>query len=77
LPESRTIHDDYNSGLWDRAIGAGLRQQADPEALRRAERSYQNCVRYEAGSLRLCLLSHHRQMMTQENKDFWEDTGGY
>jgi len=77
LPESRTIHDDYNTGLWDRAIGADLRQQANPEALRRAERSYRSCVKFEEGSLRLCLLSHHRQMMTQENRDFWEDTGGY
>lgn len=77
LPESRTIHDDHNSGLWERTIGAGLRQQTDPEALRRTERSYQNCVKYEEGSLRLCLLSHHRHVMTQENKVFWEDTGGY
>src|SRR5262245_12985636 len=76
LPEQRTIHDRYD-GLWERAIGGGLTQQVDPEALRQAEHSYQTCMAVDTGGLRQCLLSQHRQLMTEENRTFWEDTGGY
>ncbi|MFM9844198.1 MAG: hypothetical protein ACKVOI_14630 [Dongiaceae bacterium] len=76
LPESRTIHDDY-LGAWDRVVTESVRQRTDPEVLERAEDSFRACARYYGGSLRQCLLSRHQQMMIPENREFWEDTGGY
>lgn len=76
LPESRTIHDNYD-GLWDQTIGNGSRQQSNPAALRQAERAYQTCVESDFNSLRQCLLSQHRQMLVPENRKFWDDSAGY
>ncbi|HEY7688070.1 MAG TPA: twin-arginine translocation signal domain-containing protein [Dongiaceae bacterium] len=76
LPERRTIHDSFD-GLWDRAIGEGLLQESMPEALRNAQQSYRNCVAYEPGSLRQCLLAEHRQLMIPENRAYWDESAGY
>jgi hypothetical protein len=76
LPETRTIRDDYLT-VWDRVVTEPVRAKSDPEVLQRAGESFRACAQYYAGSLRQCLLSHHQNMMIPENRDFWEDTGGY
>jgi hypothetical protein len=76
LPERRTIHDDTGN-LWNDVVGERWREEADPEALRRAERSYRLCAEFYSGSLRQCLISHHQQMMVPDNREYWESLGGY
>jgi hypothetical protein len=76
LPERRTIHDDF-SDLWVRTISDNVLDGINSLTLQRVERSYQSCIRFAEGSLRQCLISHHRNMMISENRRFWDETGSY
>lgn len=76
LPERRTIHDDF-SDLWVRTISDNVRDSIDPLTLQRVERSYKSCIQFAEGSLRQCLISHHRNMMVPENRKFWDESASY
>lgn len=74
LPEGRTIHDDY-SGLWDKAMTDRVTGSVSGEAVTRAAEAYDKCR--DMPDLRHCLIARHRELMTDDNKQFWTESAGY